>query len=177
MRASFACLLACSAGSLGGMSAVVGKAAGSLPSEQVFFKTAMYLIMVCCNVGDSLNYAASTCLLFLGSPSRFESLSYISRTLRSTCLAPPYQHARHRTAGMMSFHTKAMHSLSSVSATAISTSANILATGAASIIVFGNLPTAGWLLGTVFLIVGTGLITAASVPAFDSDRPQERKAA
>jgi drug/metabolite transporter (DMT)-like permease len=94
----------------------------------------------------------------------------------SKCLAC-FPREKQHTAGMMSFHTKAMHVLSSVSATAISMSVNILATGAASIIFFGELPTAGWLLGTVLLIVGTGLITAASVPAFDRDPRHKKKAA
>jgi hypothetical protein len=63
MRTSYAFLLACSAGFFGGMAAIVGKAAGSLPSDQVFFKTAMYILMVACNVGDAFDDAAVTCVL------------------------------------------------------------------------------------------------------------------
>jgi drug/metabolite transporter (DMT)-like permease len=78
---------------------------------------------------------------------------------------------------MMSVYTKALHALSSVSATAISTSANILTAGSASIVLFGELPTARWLLGTAFLIVGTGLITAASAQVLDRDQTQQKKGA
>jgi hypothetical protein len=44
--------LACSAGFLGAMSAVLGKIAGSVSSDKIMPRAAMYTIMLICNVGD-----------------------------------------------------------------------------------------------------------------------------
>ena len=70
---------------------------------------------------------------------------------------------------MMSLFTKALQPLSSVTATALSTTSNILLSGAASRTIFTESLSLKWLLGATLLIVGTGCLTAASADGSQSE--------
>lgn len=63
---------------------------------------------------------------------------------------------------MLSLFTKSLQSLSSVKATALSTTANILCSGAASAALFGEHLATRWLLGATCLIAGTAVLTSAT---------------
>lgn len=58
--------------------------------------------------------------------------------------------------------TKSLQPLSSITATALSTTSNILSSGAASWALFSERLEPRWLLGALLLISGTACLTAAS---------------
>jgi drug/metabolite transporter (DMT)-like permease len=65
-------------------------------------------------------------------------------------------------AGMMTLFTKALSQLTSVTATALSTTANVAASGAISAIIFQEQLTKRWAVGVSLLVLGTYLLTMAS---------------
>lgn len=78
-------------------------------------------------------------------------------------------------AGMLSLFTKALQSQSSVRATALSTTSNILCSGIASAVLFRERLAVRWLIGATCLIVGSVLITSAtrSEPSASTQRKAE----
>jgi multidrug transporter EmrE-like cation transporter len=68
-------------------------------------------------------------------------------------------------AGMMSCFTRALQTLSATTATALSTTSNVLLSGEASAAVFHDRVGTRWVLGAALLICGTALLTAASATA------------